>query len=143
MRDHLKTLAAIVAARPAFTLITFAPEGYARARTVSRLNDLSEGYLDFATGRKEKKTGEIAADPRVTLFFVDPETRDHASVYGKAKLVDDPAVKALRWREEFRRYWPGGSEDPDFIVIRVEPVRGEYLLAEPEITGEVRFGRKD
>lgn len=132
-------LAAIAAAQPQCTLITLGPEGHPRARTITRLNDPRAGFLDFATDRRERKVREIGADPRATVFFVDPKTRDHASVYGTAEILEDAGLKRGYWREEFRRYWPAGPDDPSFIILRVRAETGEFLLAEPEKTFFVRF----
>ncbi len=132
-------LAAIAAAQPQCTLITFGLEGHPRARTITRLNDLRAGYLDFATDRRERKVREVGADARATVFFVDPRTRDHASVYGAAEILEDADLKLGYWREEFRRYWPAGPGDPNFVIVRVRAEKGEFLLAEPEKTVFVRF----
>lgn len=121
------------------TLIAFGPEGFPRARTVTRLNCLEEGYLDFPTGESTRKVREIRANPAVTLFFVNPGTRDHASIFGTGEILTDSALKSRYWRDEFCQHWPGGPADPEYVVLRVKPRKGEYLVASSGEVGSVDF----
>lgn len=132
-------LKAIAESSAQCTLITFGLEGYPRARTVTRLNGLEQDYLDFVTGESTRKIKEIRTDSRVTLFFVDPATRDHASIYGTAEVLTDPGLKKGYWRDELRQHFAGGPGDPDYVILRVRPREGEYLVASNGEAGSVEF----
>ncbi|MEW6226854.1 MAG: pyridoxamine 5'-phosphate oxidase family protein, partial [Bacillota bacterium] len=134
-----KKLTAGVESYPRCTLITFGLAGIPRARTVTRLNSLEQGYLDFATGRHDRKVKELGANPKVTLFFVDPRTRDHASLHGIGEVLSDPSLREAYWREEFWQYWPRGREDPNYVILRVQVISAEYLIASTEEVGTVKF----
>ncbi len=138
--DHLVT---IVEAQPWCTLITLGPGGLPHPRTVTRLNRLGArpagtgAYLDFPTNLGSRKVPEIRADARVTLFFIDPETRDHATLYGQAELLAADDLRRKYHREHgFEGRWPSPT-DPDYLIIRVHLVRGEFLDAASEVTTEV------
>jgi general stress protein 26 len=40
---------------------------------------------------------------------------------GEAELTKDPQVLDRFWRDEFTRYFPGGRNDPEYIIIRIAP----------------------
>lgn len=138
--DDVNALRSIVESAPTCTLITQGRNGNFRARTMTRLNALEQGCLDFATDLASNKVGEICVDRRVTLFFVDPRTRDTASLYGTGEIIEDLQERKCSWKEFLRHHWPQGHTDPAFVVLRVTLTHGEYLLAAPEVYGKVQFG---
>lgn len=119
-----------------------APAGLPHPRTVTRLNRLGArpvgtvAYLDFPTSLGSRKVPEIRADARVTLFFVDLETRDHATLYGQAELLAAANLRRKYHQEHgFEGRWPSPT-DHDYLIIRVHLVRGEFLGAASEVTTE-------
>lgn len=138
-------LVAIVEAQPWCTLITSGPDGHPHPRMMTRLNRMgtlpagTAAYLDFPTDVGSRKVSEIRADARATLFFVDPKTRDHATLYGRGELLTDDELRRKYHREHgFEGRWAGPT-DPGFLIIRVHFVRGEFLDAPSEVTTEVEL----
>lgn len=105
-------------------LVTIGKDGCPRGRPMVLLKR-ERGTLWFATSRASRKVAQIEADPRVTVLCVDTTHFNHASVRGRAELVDAPAMKSDLWREEWRDQWDGPT-DPDYVLLKVVGERGAY-----------------
>lgn len=79
----------------------------------------------MGTNRNTLKVREIERDPHVTLYYFSPELVGYVSLSGSALLVDDPAEKSKRWKEE----WEGLYRDreADYLLIQVTPDRLEVV----------------
>ena len=80
----------------------------------------------LSTARSSDKIREIAADPRVSVYYSEPNNYHGVMLCGTAEILDDPALKVALWSEDRRIYWPSGAEDPDYVVVRLRPdeIRG-------------------
>jgi general stress protein 26 len=94
-----------------------------RARPMA-LAEVQNGTVWFVTGRSTEKINELAQDNNV-LITMQSKTR-FISLSGKATIVDDRAKVAQLWKPEWKVWFPGGKEDPDITLIRVEGETGEY-----------------
>ncbi len=124
--------------------ITLLQDGRCRARTMNKIQDMnrSGGIMWFATDSKSRKISEIAANPRVTLFFAHPETFDHACISGKAQVVRDAENRLRFWNDDWYRYWKAGPKSEEYVLIKVVPEKGEYFLNEEVMSGEISFDIK-
>jgi general stress protein 26 len=124
--------------------ITQSPGGFARARTMNKLQDKdrSGGIMWFVSEKKSKKAAEISANPKVTLFFSQPESLDYACVFGKAEIVEDPETKQRFWNDDWLKYWKNGPEDNNYVLIKVLPEKGEFFLNEEIQAGKIDYTRK-
>ena len=86
--------------------------------------------LWFATGTNSPKVRHLEADPRIDLQFqVAPPDFVHVLVRGNATIVTDPSEKKRVWDVidyDLGQFWPGGPEDPEYTLVRVEPERVEH-----------------
>ena len=85
-----------------------------------------DGDLWFFTKRDSRKAKEIAADPRTLVAFSDSKNQNFVSLTGTSRIVTDRATVKERWLEIYRTWFPGGPDDEDIVLIRVEPERAEY-----------------
>jgi len=119
-------------------LVTIGTDGFPESRPMS-LVDRDGSALWFATSRASRKVAQIEANPTVTVLFVDSERFNYGSLHGRAEVVVDPEREAALWRDEWREDWPEGPSDPDYVLIRVDVVRGHYLRGSTGETGQVRL----
>ena len=85
-----------------------------------------DGDLWFFTKKDSRKVKELSADPQTLVSFADPGRQTFVSITGRSEVVADRAkVKAL-WNEIYRAWFPGGPEDDNVVLIRVEADRAEY-----------------
>lgn len=83
------------------------PRGFVRA-----LDERTIGYADYRGNRQYLSLGNIAADGRVSLFFMDYPNRARLKLFGRARIVDrveDPALVA--------RLHAGGRGKPERAVL--------------------------
>jgi general stress protein 26 len=75
----------------------------------------------FCTSAASGKAGDIRESPSAAVYYSDPPRTRGVELRGTMEIVTDPAFKAVLWQEEWRIYWPGGPDDPDYVVLRFRP----------------------
>ena len=133
-----RTFWEIVDSLPFPLLVTHCRDGYPQSRPM-RLVDREGHRLWFATSRASRKVAQIEAEPRVTVLFVDSNRFNYASIHGEAHLVVDPEREQTLWQDEWRDDWPDGPSNPDYVLLRVDGIRGHYLRGTTGESGTVDF----
>lgn len=129
-------------------VITLDAAGRPNARVVDAFPPDETMTVWFATNPKSRKVAEIARDPRITLYYFDPQTPEqgYVTVVGRARLVDDPAEKQKRWKDGWEAFWP--DRGASYLLVEVTPERIEIANPSRGITNDavtwaapaVRFG---
>jgi general stress protein 26 len=99
--------------------------GGLRARPLEARPDRDAELIWFLTDVRGLKDDEVEADPNVCLTFVYPKEKVYLSITGKAFAGRDPQRAKMLWNEKQQVWWPGGPEDPNLLVMKVEPERAE------------------
>lgn len=136
----VQTFWEIVDSLPYPLLVTLCQDGYPQSRPM-HLVDRDDGTLWFATSRASRKVAQIEADPRVTVLFVDSSRFNYASIHGEARVVTDPDRETSLWQDDWRDDWPEGPADPDYVLLRVDGVRGHYLRGSTGEKGTIDLTR--
>ena len=136
-----RTFWEIVDSLPYPLLITHCKDGYPQSRPM-HLVDRDGSTLWFATSRASRKVAQIEADPRVTVIFVDSTRFNYASIHGDAAVLSDPDREERLWRDEWRDDWPEGPADPDYVLLRIDGVRGAYLRGTTGETGTIGLTKR-
>jgi len=126
----------IVDSIPFPLLVTRGEGGFPASRPMTLVHR-DERTLWFVTSRASRKVAHVETDPRVTVLFVDSDRFSYASLQGRAQLVDDPEREAAFWRDDWRDDWPDGPSDPDFVLLRVDGIRGQYHHGATEESGSL------
>lgn len=116
------------------TLITLDETGAPRARAMDPFVPGEDFTIWLGTNRKTRKVADIQRDPRVALHYFPPEAYGYVSIYGKARLVDDPEEKSRRWKLGWEEYYPNPSED--YLLIAVTPERMEVVNERRGLPGD-------
>lgn len=123
MADDTKKLVDLLDDMPIGMLTTFGPGG-PRSIPMARQEVEPTAELWFITVKDSAHSRAIAADPRVSLTFT---ARDSwVAVYGRATLVDDREKLAELWNTFAEAWLPGGVDDPNAVLLRVDVESGEY-----------------
>jgi general stress protein 26 len=129
-------------------MLTTRFDGGLRARPVEARPDRHAGLIFFVTDVRGAKDDEIEAHPDVSLTFVDPKDKAYLSITGKASVSCDAKKAAEIWHKTDDVWWPGGPDDPNVRVLRIEPSKAElwdgpsskavaaYEFAKARLTGE-------
>lgn len=123
MTDDVKKLADLLDDLPIGMLTTFGPDG-PRSVPMARQEVEPDADLWFISARDSAHVRAIDQEPRVSLTF---SARDSwVAVYGRATVVDDRAKLAELWNTFAEAWLPGGPDNPDAVLLRVDVEHGEY-----------------
>jgi len=82
--------------------------------------------LYFFVGRDSHVFERVADGPQVNASFADPDNSRYVSVSGRARAVEDQALKADLWSRAASAWFPGGLDDPNLALLAVQPDHAEY-----------------
>lgn len=115
-------------------LITVDSDGTPHARAMDPFAPESDMKIWFGTNPASRKVEHIRRDPRVTLYYWDKATISYVTLHGTARLVEDPAEKAARWKDDWAVFYP--DRDESYMLIEVTPNRIEVVSPPRQILGE-------
>ncbi len=99
--------------------------GGLRARPVEARADRDAGIIWFVTDVRGAKDDEIDAAHDIGLVFIDAAGRAYLSITGRAFVIRDTAEAKKIWKKTDDIWLPGGPDDPNTRVLRVEPITAE------------------
>ena len=99
--------------------------GGLRARPLEARADRDAGIIWFVTDVRGAKDEEIDAAHDIGLVFFDEDDRTYLSITGRASVTCDTAKAKRIWRKTDDIWLPGGPDDPNVHVLRVEPLKAE------------------
>jgi general stress protein 26 len=124
--DELSSRAEAVMRADRFPFLATIDGDQARLRPVSPVR--TDGFTVYVANlRGYHKTGEIAANPKVELCYLDPQ-HDQVRITGVATVLVERALLQEIWETNplLRRYL-GTIDNPELIVYRINPVRVRYM----------------
>ena len=95
--------------------------GGLRARPLEARPDREAGLIWFVIDVRGAKDDEIDAAPEIGLAFVDAGGAAWLSISGRASVVRDVSKAAEVWKDTDNAWLPGGPDDPNMRLLRVEP----------------------
>ncbi|PYV12072.1 MAG: pyridoxamine 5-phosphate oxidase [Acidobacteria bacterium] len=124
--DDLLALARGVIAADRFPYLSTVDGDQPRVRPVSPVR--TDGFTVYVANlRGYHKTGEIAANPKVELCYMDPE-HNHVRLTGTAEvLTDRPLLEEIWQTNPLLRQYLGSIDNPELIVYRITPNRVRYM----------------
>ncbi len=97
-----------------------------RLRPVSPVRS-DDFTIYIANLRSYHKTGEIAANPRVELCYLD-DGHNQVRITGVAEVVTDrPLLQEIWDSNPLLRQYLGSIDNPELIVYRINPNRVRYM----------------
>lgn len=94
-----------------------------RGRPMSIGHVEDDGVLWFFTDTQSGKVAELGRDQRVVVTLAEGDK--YIVMTGAVELVRDAEKARALWKEQFR-VWFSGPDDPKLVLLRFEPVEGEY-----------------
>jgi general stress protein 26 len=104
-------------------LVTRGSNAGLHARPMAIAHTDQDGSLWFITGGDTSKVFELEAD--ATSVAVMQSSSKSLSVSGRAELSRDRNKIHELWKESFR-VWFKGKDDPNIVLIRLNPAEAEY-----------------
>ncbi|HPG04528.1 MAG: pyridoxamine 5'-phosphate oxidase family protein [Rhodoblastus sp.] len=106
--------------------VTQDSDGRLAARPMSAVNKTFDGALWFMTAGDSAKLDELRASTNVLVAYAEPKDQNYVSARGRAEIVRDQAKVREFWSEAARVWFPGGPEESDIALIKVEVDSAEY-----------------
>src|SRR4051812_11756973 len=123
---RLRELALGVLAADRFPHLATIDGDQPRLRPVSPVR--SDGFTVYVANlRLYHKTGEIAANPKVELCYLD-EKHNQVRITGVAViLIERPLLEEIWQSNPLLRNYLGSLENPELVVYRIRPTRVRYM----------------
>jgi general stress protein 26 len=128
-------------------MLTTQFDGGLRARPIEPRPDREAGLIFVVTDLRSAKEHEIEAEHDVGLVVIDAKANAYLSITARAQVRKEPAKAKEIWRSTDTLWWPGGPQDRNVCVLRIEPVTAElwdgpsskvvaiYEIAKAKLTG--------
>lgn len=100
--------------------------GAGGVRPMGVLDVDAAGNLWFMSAADSRKNRELAANPRVTLFFQGSAHSDFLHLTGHADVSRDKEKIRELWSPIIKTWFTEGVDDPRITVIKVTPTDGYY-----------------
>lgn len=108
---------------------TRASDGHLHSRPMTTQEAEFDGDLWFFTSVQQELVEELEADPAVNVAYADDGKGLWVSMMGQARVTRDGAKMKELYNAAVKAYFPGGLEDPDLRLIKVEVDQAEYWEA--------------
>ncbi len=123
MSQEREKLVELMKDMPIAMMTTFGPTG-PRSVPMARQEVEPDADMWFISARETRHVEDIERDPLVSLTF---SSRDSwVAMTGRAAVVEDQAKLEEMWNTFAEAWLPGGPEDPNAVLIRVEVDHAEY-----------------
>jgi len=107
-------------------LTTLEDDGSLRSRPMATQQTEFDGTLWFFTKDNSPKVAEVAHDQHVNLSYAKPDDELYISISGTARIVRDKQKVKELWNPFVKAWFPKGPEDPELVLLRVDPGQAEY-----------------
>ncbi|MDB6095215.1 MAG: ral stress protein [Verrucomicrobia bacterium] len=84
------------------------------------------GNVWFLSARSSTLNKDINRNPRVQLLFANTGDSEYLNLLGFATIHDSKDFREKYWTPIAKAWFPGGVNDPELTIIRVQPKEGHY-----------------
>ena len=108
-------------------LTTIGSDGFLVSRPLSTQKSTLDGRrVWFFTEADSPKMAEIGRHPKVNLAYASKDKNTYVSLSGTARVNRDPGLRAELWSDAMKAFFPKGCNDPNLVLLEVEPRTVEY-----------------
>ena len=107
-------------------LTTTRPDGTLHSCPMASAGVDPDGVIWFFAANNTEKVEAIRTSQRVNLAYVDHAAKRYVSVSGYCELLREPVRAKQLWNPENKAWFPGGLEDPNLILLKVNVQQAEY-----------------
>lgn len=127
MRDPEKTIGAMADKAKTVFLTYTDSQGYPVARAMLAPREREGGSVFWLTTNTcSNKVRCFRENSKAGLYFVDRRFFRGLSLTGTVEVLETPEAKERIWREGDERYYPQGTADPDYCVLKFTAQGGRY-----------------
>jgi general stress protein 26 len=107
-------------------LTTVRPDGTLHSCPMAGSEVDPHGIIWFFAANNTEKVEAIRTSQRVNLAYVDHSAQRYISVSGYCDLVRDHAKAKELWNPGFKAWFPGGLDNPNLILLKVNVQQVAY-----------------
>ncbi|MHA2281739.1 MAG: pyridoxamine 5'-phosphate oxidase family protein [Promethearchaeota archaeon] len=121
-------------------LTTIDSEGYPITRGMFNLRNKEQfpefseffAYQDnkfvnyISTNTSSSKITDIQKNPKISLYYCDPDDVKGVMFGGDAEIIDDLDLKKQIWLDWWTKYYSEGLEDPDYTLLKLNPKKARF-----------------
>ena len=86
----------------------------------------NEFAIYIGTNTSSSKYRHIKENPRIAVYFCDPDEFKGFMLGGEVDIVDNLELKQKIWLEWWTKYYSKGVEDPDYTLLRLAPKNARF-----------------
>ncbi len=139
-KEVRKTSLELMESSKAAYLTTIDSEGYPITRAMFNLRnkeqfpELSEFFSEqdnkfviyISTNTSSSKIDHIQKNPKISVYFCEPEDFKGIMFGGEAETIDDIEIKQKLWLDGWTKYYTKGLEDPDYTLLKLIPKTARF-----------------
>ena len=139
-KEVRKTSLELMERSKAAYLTTIDSEGYPITRAMFNLRnkeqfpELSEFFSEqdnkfiiyISTNTSSSKIDHIQKNPKISVYFCEPEDFKGIMFGGEAETIDDIEIKQKLWLDWWTKYYTKGLEDPDYTLLKLIPKTARF-----------------
>ncbi|HLI62527.1 MAG TPA: pyridoxamine 5'-phosphate oxidase family protein [Terriglobales bacterium] len=107
-------------------LTTVRPDGSLHSCPMAPHEVDPAGALWLISDNQTEKVEAIKTSPRVNLSFTDHAGQRYVSISGFCEVVRDHAKAKQLWSPSYQSWFPGGLDDPNLILLKIDVQHAEY-----------------
>ncbi|MEO8849000.1 MAG: pyridoxamine 5'-phosphate oxidase family protein [Casimicrobiaceae bacterium] len=104
---------------------TLSEDNGLRARPLTTQKVEAEKTVWFFIANDGQLAADVRANPRALLTYSNAGDSFYASMSGSAQVLVDPARARDMWSKLNEAWFPGGPDDPNLALLRVDVTHGE------------------
>ncbi len=100
--------------------ITIGEDGKPNCRAMMTQEAEPDMDLWFAARLDSEKVDELRKNPKVGLYYYNTQDWSYATIGGVVEVIKDTARFKKYWKEDWRRWFPNGPDDPNAVLLKVD-----------------------
>ena len=125
----------IVATSRFCALVTIGADGTPNVRMMDAFAPDDDMVVWMATNTLSRKVEDLRRNPRVAIYYADPDAPGYVTIRGVARLVDDPDETRKRWKEEWSVLYL--EDRSNYILIEIRPETVEIVNLRAGVSSEM------
>ena len=124
--EDVQTLGELIDDIEVAMMTSVAPDGRLVSRPLATMQADARGDLWFFTRADSGKIDDVSLHPQVNLAYANPSKNLYVSVVGRAQVLRDRAKIDELWHPGAAAFVPGGKDDPELVLLKVDVESAEY-----------------
>lgn len=112
-------------------------KGYPTVKAMLVLENESMKTQYFSTNLSSRRTKQFMENPKAAAYYCNSNEFTGLMLQGIMEVLTDKEHKEMLWREGFEIYYPNGSNDEHYCVLRFTAEKGNYYHGLKNINFEI------